>query len=214
MKTIDRTELIEKLRVARHRLNAALDKFYSHGLSGDPVAMQAAALDFATSIRVMVHHTPKSTSLLFQIDPSYWDKLIHFRPLIAPPSPDVDGRPTMTTVVPFNLTFGMKGASFTRYRWGVDPTAKMPLKNWWFDPFWDNSGEALSNKDLVLTLTNKEGGAHVDGDVPTQYEAAKKQGYIVISGKAISDVVRLANFAGVAGDELLEYLQDHFPESA
>jgi len=213
MKTVTQDELLQKLRVARHRLQAALDKFYGHNLCGDHIAMEAAALDFSTAIRVLVH---TQDSLLGQFDAAYWDKLIHFQPLIPPP-PDIDefsGRPTMTTCIPINLTFGMKHTVFTRYRANANPESKAPLKNWWFDTCWDNFGHALSNKDMVLALANKEGGAHVDGDVSAKYKAAKEQGRIVMAGKPVSDVVRLGNMVGIAGDELLEYLQDHFPESA
>jgi hypothetical protein len=215
MKPIARDEAIQKLKVARHRLQSALDRFYSETLHGDRIAMEAAALDSATSIRVMVH---TDDSLLGQLDSAYLDKLIHFSPLLAPPTtPEMTqlagGRPVMTTVIPVNLTFGMKSTNFTRYKGNNDPNENAPLRDWWLNPCWDDFGHAISNKDLVLGLANKEGGAHVDGDMSAKYKAAKEQGRIVIGGTRVSDVVRLGNLVGIAGDELLEYLKVHFPES-
>ena len=89
MKSLDHAAAIEKLRIMRRRLETALERFYGHDLTGDPIAMQAAALDIATPIRVMVHHVPDikppSICLLYQVDPEYWRKRIHFKPLIAQP---------------------------------------------------------------------------------------------------------------------------------
>jgi hypothetical protein len=65
---------------------------------------------------------------------------------------------------------------------------------------------------MILALANKEGGAHVDDDMAANYKAAKNQGKISISGKPISDVVRLGSLVGIAGDELLEYLRENYPE--
>jgi hypothetical protein len=197
-------------------LQSALDRFYRHDLSGDHIAMEAAALDVSTPIRVMVHTTD---SLLAQIDSDYLNKLIHFRPLIAPPPRTLEsGVQTMTQIIPVNMTLattGIKRTSFTRYKGTNDPASRVCLKNWWFDTCWDN-GDAnkISNKDMVLALANKEGGAHVDGDMSAKYKAAKEQGRIIIGGRPVNDVVRLGSLVGIAGDELLECLQNNFPESA
>ncbi len=90
----------------------------------------------------------------------------------------------------------------------------MPLKNWWFETCWDSGTNKVCNKDIVLAMTNKEGGAHVDGDASAKYTAAKNQGKIAIGGKPVSDVARLGSMVAIAGDELLEYLQVNFPECA
>jgi len=215
MQPLQRDEALKKLKVERYRLQSALDRFYSHDLSGDPVAMEAEALDVSTPIRVMVHLTGSSASLLSQIDPEYWNKLIHFSPLIAPPPRTLEsGVQTITQVVPLNIKMGMKTTSFIRYKGDNNPNSKAPLSSWWSDPCWDNGGaNKISNKEMVLALSNKEGGAHVDGDVTAVYKAAKEQGRIVIGGRPVSDVARLGNLVGVAGDELLEYLRDNFPEN-
>lgn len=203
----------------RHRLEGALDRFYSHDLSGDPIAIQAAALDIAVPIRVMVHHVPDkkppSICLLHQVVPDYWKKLIHFAPLINPPPVTLpSGVHAVTRSIPLNVSMtigaGVNKASFTRYKKGQDP--KVPLRNWWIDILWDSGTNKVSNKDIVLAMSNKEGGAHVDGDPSVKYAAAKNQGKIAIDGKPVHDVARLGSLVGIAGDELLEYLQVNFPE--
>jgi hypothetical protein len=137
MKPLDRDAAIEKLRVTRYRLEGALDRFYSLDLSGDPIAMQAAALDIAMPIRVMVHHVPDkkppSICLLHQVDSEYWKKQIHFIPLINPlPRTLPSGTHAVTRSIPLNVSMtvgaGVNKASFTRYKKGQDP--KVPLRNW------------------------------------------------------------------------------------
>lgn len=219
MKPLDHDAAVEKLRIMRHRLEGALDRFYSHDLSGDPIAIQAAALDIAVPIRVMVHHVPDkkppSICLLHQVDPDYWRKLIHFVPLINPPPVTLpSGVHAVTRSIPLNVSMtigaGVNKASLTRYKKGQDP--KVPLRNWWIDILWDSGTNKVSNKDIVLAMSNKEGGAHVDGDPSAKYAAAKNQGKIAIDGKPVHDVARLGSLVGIAGDELLEYLQVNLPE--
>jgi hypothetical protein len=214
-------EAIAKLRVERHRLEGALNRFYSHDLTDDPIALEAEALDICIPIRVIVHHVPekKSLAVLSHIASDFWDKPIHFRPLIAPPSRTLpSGIHTMTVAVPLNITLKVGGAgnrggtTFTRYRGDNNPESRVPLRDWWLGVCWDSGNNRVSNKDIILALANKEGGAHVDDDMTAKYKAAKSQGRIAIGGKPVSDLVRLASLVGIAGDELLEYLRNNFPE--
>jgi len=220
MKHLDRKDAIEKLIVIRHRLDAALDRFYKNELPGDPVALEAAVLDISTPIRVMVHHVPekKSACLLYQVDPEYWKKLIHFQPLINPPSKTLpSGLTSVSRSIPVNVHFKIDGAassmSFTRYdRQAHSEEPRTALKNWWIDTVWDSGSNKVSNKDIVLAMVNKEGGAHVDGDASAKYRAAKAQGHLSVGGKQISDIARLGSLIGIAGDELLEYVDQNFAD--
>ena len=215
MAALNREEAIDKLRVERHRLATALDRFYSHDPSSDRVALESSALDVVIPIRVMVHHVPdKGTiSLLSQIDLHYWGKPIHFSPLITPkPQTSPSGVHAMSVSIPVKITFGKDGTLFTRYKGSKDPNSKVPVERWWNDVCWDSGNNKVSNKNIVLAIANKEGGAHVDSDLAANYRTAKNQGHIAIGGNPVSDLARLGNLAATAGDELLEYLQDHFPE--
>jgi len=88
------------------------------------------------------------------------------------------------------------------------------FRDWWLETCWDSGTNRVSNKDIILGMANKEGGTHVDGDVSAKFAAAKNQGKISVGKTQVPDVARLGSFVGIAGDELLEYLQAHFPESA
>jgi hypothetical protein len=215
-------EALSKLRVVEHRLRGALDRFYSHDPTGDPSALEAEALDISVPIRVMVHHVPKrSIALLSHIDPDFWNRPIRFRPLIAtPPRTLPSGIRTTSATIPINLTLtagtspNSNTTRFIRYEGDGGPESRVPLKKWWFAPCWDSGNNQISNKDIVLAMANKEGGAHVADDLDQKYRIAKTQGHIRIGGKLVSDVVRLGTLLGTAGDELLEFIRDHFPENS
>lgn len=159
-----REEAIAKLRVERHRLEGALDRFYSHDLSGNQSALEAEALDISVPIRVMVHHVPEkqTVALLNQIDPDFWNKPIHFRPLKAgPPQTLPSGKRTMTVAIPVNVAItaggpgSQSGTRFIRYRGDNGPESRVPLKEWWFDACWDSGNNQISNKDIVMALANQ-----------------------------------------------------------
>ncbi len=210
-----REEVLTKLRTTRHRLEGALERFYSHNLSGDPIALEAAALDISVPIRVMVHHFPGkgSIALLHQLDPDFLNKPIHFSPVIAPaPRTLAFGTKTMAVAIPVNIMMSDRGTSFIRYHADNSAGSRVPLRDWWSGICWDSGTNQVSNKDIVLALANKEGGAHADDDLSAKYKAAKVQGRLAVNGKPISDVVRIGSLVGIAGDELLEYLRDNFPE--
>lgn len=207
-----REEALAKLRVVRHRLEGALERFYSHDVSGDPVALEAEALDISVPIRVLVHQTASSSALLGQFDPDFMAKPIHFRPLIAgPPRTLPSGVQTFTIAIPVHLAMSGSSTTFIRYRGDNDLKARVPLYDWWNGICWDSGTNKVSNKDIILALANKEGGAHVDDDLTAKYTVAKSQGRIVINGKPVSDLAKLGSLVGIAGDELLECLRDNYP---
>ena len=121
--------------------------------------------------------------------------------------------------IPINMTLRVGnvgtrgGTTFTRYRGEKNPESRVSLHKWWFGTCWDSGTNQVSNKDMIVALANKEGGAHVDGKLSANYGAAKNQGQVVIGGKPVSDVVRLGGLVGIAGDELLEHLYENYPES-
>jgi hypothetical protein len=218
---LNHDEASAKLRVVRHRLEGALERFYSLDLSGDAIALEAAALDICIPIRVLVHdYKRRSIALLREIDASYLSKPIHFRPLIAEqPRTLPSGVQTMTVAIPVNVSLRVgdaatRSSTFTRYQGDTNPASRVPMQSWWFGTCWNSGTNELSNKDLVLSLANKEGGAHVDADLSPNYSAAKNQGHIMIGRKPVSDLARLGSLVGIAGDELLEHLRENYPDPA
>jgi hypothetical protein len=182
--------------------------------------LEAAALDICMPIRVLIHKTRLSNALLREIDANYLYKLIHFRPLIVEPPQNLPpGVRAATITIPINVTLRVgdaanQGSTLTRYRGDTNPASRVSLHRWWFGTCWNSGTNEVSNKDLVLSLANQEGGAHVDGNLSPNYEAAKNQGHIMIGRNPVSDLARLGSLVGIAGDELLEHLRENYPESS
>lgn len=121
----------------------------------------------AQSVRVLVHDTHSSTSLLSLIQ----KKSMQF----------------LDTSVPYeeeNL-FSHSGLVLIRMGGnisGPEPfldgglfSRKIEFENWWNGVvFVDNDRNEFSRKDIVLTLANKEGGAHVDHELDSRYANLRK----------------------------------------
>lgn len=125
----------------------------------------------ATSVRVLLHTTNRSRSLLAQL---------HMEMI---PFYTTNPRWDPTNLAPHmylmqRLTGG-KGGDFYAplddrpphlLRW-------IPFTNWWSEYLFDDrQARSLKRSELVLTLANKEGGAHVDPELNEQHESLKHHG--------------------------------------
>lgn len=125
----------------------------------------AEAQRLAVSLRVLVHDTAASTALLRQLNGNYLEM----------PVPDetytfiqnaTQGGGELWSVVNFTVT--------PPGRFPPDCT-RLPLGEWWsVTPVYVAGDEALggprrfTRRDLVLTLANKLGGAHIDPQGPPE----------------------------------------------
>jgi hypothetical protein len=98
---------------------------------------------------------------------------------------------------------------------GLQPVS---LEQWWTRPvlvFTDQNGQQVSfnRKGLLLTLANKEGGAHVDTTVPSAYEKYVIDSAVPFMVNGImTDSVHLAQFASVESSvRMIECLERNFP---
>ena len=196
-------------RSTNHEMLAQQLGFLKSSLEAYKDGTDAEALRIATTIRVLVHETTKSNPLLKQIDHNYLDLTILDTP-----------KPGGKTLVLYGI-----GVSVSTEK-GVQPVTDLidprlqpvPLRQWWTRPvlvFTDQNGQqvSFSRKDLLLILANKEGGAHVDTEVPPAYEK-----YVLDSGVpfmvsgVMTDSVHLAQFASVeSAVRIIECLERNFP---
>lgn len=73
--------------------------------------------------------------------------------------------------------------------------------------------QRVKKREVVLTVANKDGGAHVDSQLPENYMRAKENPPVAVQsidgGQPVSiDFMRCV--VADAGFELLEYLNSHF----
>jgi hypothetical protein len=196
----------QKLAEQRGFLNRSVQAFEVH---------PEEALRIATTIRVLVHETSVSKPLLGLLCADYRQLPILDK---APPTTK-----TPTGVILYYCGVGMR----LTIDKGVQPIIDLsllrgqlvPLETWWNQClliFTDEKGNRVvfTRKSLLLTLANREGGAHVDTDLPPEYER-----YILNSSLPIkcmvndieTDYFNVARFAAVqSAVQLIDCLDRNF----
>jgi hypothetical protein len=171
------------------------------------------ALRVATSIRVLVHETGNSKPLLKSVHHNYIGLPILDRVIERPP----DLRPGVQAMV-FHCPISAKvsTAGTVSLITDLDPNAyrQSTIGKWWRNACMVLPGIGpITRKELILGLTNKEGGAHVDVDMPKKYQLLLKSHFVQFKINDIDlgplNVSRLV--AGKCGVELLDCLDKTFP---
>ncbi len=143
-------DTVQSLELSAH----AFDK----GLEGEAKRLAAA-------IRVLVHDTSKSKSLLGQLE----QKAISFYDTCAP-------RQNHTYITWYGLTainLTLQGATHVALLDNLPPDCPphwVSFDEWWNRVvFVDQKGNETSRKDLILSVANKDGGTHVDRVLDEKY---------------------------------------------
>ncbi|ATX88164.1 hypothetical protein [Klebsiella aerogenes] len=128
------------------------------------------AIRMATIIRVLVHNTKASTSLLKHLNATTINLL----------STTEDVSPN--AVMYFGLGTMQLGNSGCKYFASLDfcPIKKLvPVSRWWNQiVFVLEPQTQLTRKKIVLSAANQDGGAHVDAKLSKEYEALSTEGAI------------------------------------
>lgn len=142
------------------------------------------ALRIAAVLRILLHDTGMSHSLLFQL--GLKDKL-QFIDSLLPIDPQPVGRKNgVTTFVVqglpglIGITFVTKGV--TKGGKFVAPLSvregakgQIPFSIWWENEcIPGHDSKRYSRKQLILTMANKEGGSHVDTEIDNAYKQFAK----------------------------------------
>src|SRR5664280_1560918 len=134
-----------------------------------------AILDIATRLRVLLHDTAMSLSLLGQLgiktSLQFYDLSLTI--------PDLDPRLQMgETILAWTTTFPTP-----RYVAILDhgpPPKKLSFGEWWEASclMMHPAGQKLGRKELILTVSNQDGGAHVDSGIDEDYAFFKDDAVI------------------------------------
>ncbi|QDP44149.1 hypothetical protein SEA_JUJU_33 [Gordonia phage JuJu] len=139
------------------------------------------ALRLSTTIRILVHDTKASRSLLGQLGVKmtmrFWDTARYETDIAKARtrfedrlSGDLAGKKLVTDIPP-----GILMPSFERREW-VAPLRAAPgvwerVNHWWQTPMLRSTeGNVFTRKDLVCTMANQDGGAHVDPTIDAHYD--------------------------------------------
>lgn len=128
------------------------------------------AIRLATVIRVLIHNTKNSTSLLKHLNATAINLL------------STTNGATQDTVMYFGLgTMKLSGVDseyFPSLDFGPIKTM-IPVNEWWNQiVFVLDAQTKLSRKDIILDAANRDGGAHVDLNLSTEYQALAADGAI------------------------------------
>jgi tetratricopeptide (TPR) repeat protein len=122
----------------------------------------------ATVIRILVHNTPRSTSLL---------KLLNATSIKLSAS----GREPSLQAVWYmgmgqaKLENGM--ISYVPNLSPLSPENQVPVSQWWNQVVMIiDKGQRITRKQIVLGAANKDGGAHVDSKLDKEYESLTREG--------------------------------------
>lgn len=159
----------------RQHLREQLEFLRASGEAFD-AGRQAEAKRLATHIRILVHDTSKSVSLLQQL---VQKERLRYVDTSHPPEPPGQIRidAGLATV---EMSFGPEGT--TRYRAPLGDRERQPPKR--FEMWWtitvlkDMKGNGFSRRDLVLALAHLDGGAHVDPELEAAYSELSRSNSI------------------------------------
>jgi hypothetical protein len=163
----DRPQLIEKIRQQAELLRVLGAQFGAgHRVLGYPLA---------TTIRVLVHDTNSSHALLAQLGEL---TAMPFTDTSLPVSPD-NMLPSHGGLVLMKMITG------TGIEWvpraEIPPAPGAEPRDTQFAPWWntdvmrDSHGTLWSRRRMVLTIANKEGGAHIDPAQPVDVRAIEEE---------------------------------------
>lgn len=183
-------ELEARLREQCGFLRSSVEGFDNGDLS--------EALRLAVVVRVLLHDTSASTSLLEHLGVK--DKIEYLdtsAPL--PPDEDVpprDGQPGRQSRA---IGAGLATMMSTGGAWSFQPFfGDRPSRVVSFDEWWTTnvsrgpSGRSLARKDVVLALANKEGGAHVDDVLDENWAKITRSGSFKTVASGVATVLNPA----------------------
>jgi len=199
--------LREKLEEQRHLLRKSIKEFAKGDL--------AEAVRIAIGMRILVHETSSSKPLLKQLSTNYLELQILDRAL-AKEGPLPPGTQSIVIMsVPISVKITNDGIFLNP---DLDVEAYVPslLGKWWTRSCLLLPGlGGFSRKEIVLGLADKEGGAHVDVNLPERYQQLLASKQLQIGwGKDEVSPLNLSRFmTAQAAVELLDCLNMNFPEN-
>jgi hypothetical protein len=119
-------------------------------------------------MRVIFHQTPKSTSLLTHLQLT-GTKMLSSARGHGDWKDYLGHKIDLTSPQPIKMT-PLLGESFT----------EVPFPDWWDgEPIFVDNGTAYTRKKIILSLANKDGGAHVDKELEVYYEVLRAGKYAI-----------------------------------
>jgi hypothetical protein len=174
----DREKLMDLFAHLRRQLDfiARSCESYDHGHSDE-------AIRIAQQVRVIVHQTSKSTSLLTQLGATHVRLLTTVTP-VSSGTVFFDGMSFVTVTRNPDGDSSKVDAALT-----AGPFHKLfPVDDWWNQLLYVRNEVRITRRDLILTAANKDGGAHIDPKLTPAYEELTRGIWSVVTETATTTV--------------------------
>lgn len=199
-------ELLVHLENQINFLNAS-SKAYDKGF-------EAEAIRLAIATRILVHDTSGSKSLLAQLEKKnilFYDTASDFNP-----------KNLVTHIgLAAIMVGGTGGAEYSARLDDIPPhrlNKKVPFSDWWNKVVIVDKGPTqFTREDLVLNVSNKDGGAHIDPSIDIKYALLSRfnsMAWKVVGGGVESPFKNRPELACIRqiSYEILKTFKDGFPE--
>lgn len=180
------------------RLKYAVEGFYT--------GKEVQVLNIAVIIRVLLHESGTSKSLLARLPSDYWNLTIYDKPPLTP-----------KTVFALRTPLVISGDGtkrMIRSQFDNDVYKLVPLHRWWNDEYQPLGKLRLSKREIVLNVAHKDGGAHIDDKLPDHHATLSEPPFYfgMDNGgeKHLMQPNMAYGIAAQAGCELQDYLERHF----
>ncbi|WP_156852879.1 hypothetical protein [Aeromonas jandaei] len=151
----------------RHHLSRQL-AFLKRSCDSFDAGFHDEAIRIATVIRVLVHQTKSSTSLLKHLNAT----TISLLSTAPPTNPNVVMSMGMGTIM-----MSSDGASYFPSLGDTPFQESIPVSKWWEQEVMIMGSVRLTRRKIVLAAANQDGGAHVDTKLNSEYEALTMPGF-------------------------------------
>jgi|SRR6267142_2175843 len=133
------------------------------------------SIRIATVIRILIHDTAISTSLLRHLTATKIE-------LVSTVEPRQHAESAYSAFAMGSYTLSNTGSKWLPFLESSQFKISLPVNLWWSQTVYSNFRYKLSRRDIVLPAANKDGGAHVDRDLTPAYAALAESGSLGIFG--------------------------------
>jgi hypothetical protein len=144
-------------------------KFLEQSCSAYDAGNHDEGIRIATVMRILIHQTKNSTSLLKHLNSTTINLLTTVKDL---------PRDTVSAVMSMSgLTIDINGIKYYPTLGNSSYKAQVPVSKWWDQIIIIDGSMRLTRKKIVLTAANQDGGAHVDANLDLDYEQLSAAGF-------------------------------------
>ncbi len=129
---------------------------------------KAEAKRLALALRILIHDTARSSSLMNQLE-------LKTMPFLDTALVDGKGQPAVMGLVAIRVDPKTAQATFRPNLDSITSGRKVTFDQWWNWVVLIDKNNQFTRKDLVLWLADQDGGAHVDPDLDAAYAALSRQ---------------------------------------